>query len=55
MKKEYKKPIAEVITFCDSEIILSASRPQKPVIIEVDDEEEEDPWGGIKGGNWEVD
>lgn len=54
MKKEYTKPIAEVITFCDSENILSASRPEKPKI-EVDDKEEENPWGGIKGGDWEVD
>ena len=56
MKKEYTKPIVEVMTFCNSENILSASRPEKPVIIEVDEkEEEEDPWGGIKGDNWEVD
>ena len=55
MKKEYTKPIVEVMTFCDSENILSASGPE-PVIIEVDEkEEEEDPWGGIKGGDWEVD
>ena len=54
MKKEYIKPIAEVITFCDSENILSASRPEKPKI-EVDGNEEENPWGGIKGGDWEVD
>ncbi len=55
MKKEYTKPIAEVMTFCDSENILSASRPEKPVKIEVDEKEEEDPWGGIQGGDWEVD
>ncbi len=53
MKKEYTKPIVEVTTCCDSENILAAS-PEKPVIIEVD-EKEEDPWGGIKGGDWEVD
>lgn len=53
MKKEYTKPIAEVMTFCNSENILSASGPE-PVIIEVD-ENEEDPWGGIQGGDWEVD
>ena len=53
MKKEYTKPIVEVMTFCNSENILSASRPEKPVI-EVD-EIEEDPWGGIQGGDWEVD
>ena len=51
MKKEYTKPIAEVMTFCDSENILSASRPEKPVKIEVDENEED----GIKGGDWEVD
>ena len=50
MKKEYTKPIVEVTTCCDSAKILSASRP----IIEVD-EIEEDPWGGIQGGYWEVD
>lgn len=55
MKKEYTKPIAEVMTFCDSENILSASRPEEPVKIEVDGNEEEDPWGGIQGGDWEVD
>lgn len=57
MKKEYIKPIAEVMTFCDSENILSASRHEKPVKIEVDDkdEEKEIPWGGINGGDWEVD
>lgn len=55
MKKEYIKPIAEVMTFCNSENILSASRPQKPVNIKVDEQEEEDPWGGIKGGDWEAD
>lgn len=54
MKKEYTKPIAEVMTFCDSENILSASRPEEPVKIEVDGNEE-DPWGGIQGGDWEVD
>ncbi len=54
MKKEYTKPIAEVMTFCNSENILSASRPEKPVNIEVDGNEE-DPWGGIQGGDWEVD
>lgn len=53
MKKEYTKPIVEVTTCCDSENILAAS-PEKPVKIEVD-EKEEDPWGGIKGGDWEVD
>mgnify|MGYP001609742270 CR=1 FL=1 len=51
MKKEYIKPIAEVTTCCDSENILSASRPEKPVIIEVDEKEEE----GIFGDDWEVD
>lgn len=56
MKKEYIKPIAEVMTFCDSENILSASKPEKSVNIEVDGNEEENhPWGGIKGGDWEVD
>ena len=56
MKKEYTKPIVEVMTFCDSENILSASRPpEKPVKIEVDEQEEENPWGGIKWDNWEVD
>lgn len=57
MKKEYIKPIAEVMTFCDSENILSASKPEKPVKIEVDDkdEEKENPWGGINWGDWEVD
>lgn len=57
MKKEYTKPIAEVTTCCASENILSASRPEKPVKIEVDDknEEKENPWGGINGGDWEVD
>lgn len=54
MKKEYTKPIVEVTTCCDSENIFAAS-PEKPVIIEVDEKEEEDPWGGIKGGDWEVD
>lgn len=57
MKKEYIKPIAEVMTFCNSENILSASRPEKPVNIEVEgeEEEEEDPWGGINYDDWEVD
>ena len=56
MKKEYTKPIAEVTTCCASEHILSASRPEKPVKIEVDENEEENPsWGDIKGGDWEVD
>lgn len=50
MKKEYTKPIVEVTTCCASENILSASRPEKPVKIEVDEKEEENPWGGIKGG-----
>lgn len=54
MKKEYTKPIAEVMTFCNSENILSASRPEEPVNIEVDGNEE-DPWGGIQGSDWEVD
>lgn len=54
MKKEYTKPIVEVTTCCASVNILSASRPEKPVKIEVDDIEE-DPWGGINGGDWEVD
>lgn len=55
MKKEYTKPIVEVTTCCDSAKILSASRPEQPVIIEVDEIVEEDPWGGIKEGDWEVD
>lgn len=56
MKKEYTKPIVEVTTCCASENILSASRPEKPVNIEVDGNEEENhPWGGIKWDNWEVD
>lgn len=57
MKKEYIKPIAEVMTFCNSENILSASRPEKPVNIKVEgeEEEEENPWGGINYDNWEVD
>lgn len=57
MKKEYIKPIAEVMTFCNSENILSASRPEKPVNIKVEgeDEEEETPWGGINYDDWEVD
>ena len=54
MKKEYTKPIVEVTTCCASENILSASRPEKPVI-EVDDKKEENTWGGIKWDNWEVD
>lgn len=54
MKKEYKKPIVEVITFCNSENILSASGPEKPVNIKVGGEEET-PWGGINDGDWEVD
>lgn len=55
MKKEYIKPIVEVTTCCASENILSASKPEKPVKIEVDETEVENPWGGIKGDNWEVD
>ena len=56
MKKEYTKPIVEVTTFCNSENILSASRPETPVYIEVGGNEEENPsWGDIKGGDWEVD
>lgn len=55
MKKEYTKPIVEVTTCCNSENILSASRPEKPVKIEVDEKEEENPWGGLKWGDWEVD
>lgn len=57
MKKEYIKPIAEVMTFCNSENILSASRPEKPVNIKVEGEEEEEetPWGGINYDDWEVD
>lgn len=57
MKKEYIKPIAEVMTFCNSENILSASRPEKPVNIKVEgeEEEEENPWGGINYDDWEVD
>jgi hypothetical protein len=55
MKKEYTKPIAEVMTFCNSENILFASRPEKPVKIEVDEKEEENPWGGINYDDWEVD
>ena len=53
MKKEYTKPIVEVTTFCNSENILSASRPEEPVNIEVDGTE--DPWGGMQEGDWEVD
>lgn len=55
MKKEYTKPIVEVTTCCNSENILSASKPEKSVNIEVDEKKEEDPWGGIKWDNWEVD
>ena len=60
MKKEYTKPIVEVTTFCNSENILSASRPEKPVYIEVSedvfpDPEDENPWGGMFYGDWEVD
>lgn len=57
MKKEYIKPIAEVMTCCNSENILSASRPEKPVNIKVEgeEEEEENPWGGINYDDWEVD
>lgn len=54
MKKEYTKPIVEVTTCCASENILAAS-PEKPVKIEVDEKEEENPWGGLKWGDWEVD
>lgn len=55
MKKEYTKPIAEVMTFCDSENILSASRPEEPVKIEVEGEKQETPWGSINYDDWEVD
>ena len=60
MKKEYTKPIVEVTTFCNSENILSASRPETPVNFEVSDgvlpdPEEENPWGGMFYGDWEVD
>lgn len=55
MKKEYTKPIVEVTTCCDSENILSASRPEKPVKIEVEGEEKEIPWGSINYDDWEVD
>lgn len=56
MKKEYKKPIVEVITFCNSEnILFSASRPEKPVHIKVDGQEVENLWGGTKSDDWEVD
>lgn len=55
MKKEYTKPIVEVTTCCASENILSASRPEKQPVIEVDDKKEENTWGGIKWDNWEVD
>ena len=48
MKKEYTKPIVEVTTCCASENILSASRPEKPVI-EVEDKKEENTWGGKYG------
>ena len=54
MKKEYTKPIVEVTTCCASENILSASRPEKPVI-EVEGEEKEIPWGSINYDDWEVD
>ena len=54
MKKEYTKPIVEVMTFCNSENILSASRPEKPVI-KVEGEEKESPWGSINYDDWEVD
>ena len=54
MKKEYTKPIVEVMTFCNSENILSASRPEKPVI-KVEGEEKETPWGSINYDDWEVD
>ena len=54
MKKEYTKPIVEVTTCCDSANILSASGPEEPVNIEVDGIEE-DPWGGMQEGDWEVD
>lgn len=33
MKKEYTKPIVEVTTCCNSENILSASKPEKSVNI----------------------
>ena len=49
MKKEYTKPIVEVTTFCNSENILSASRPETPVYIEVEGEEE------TLWVDWEVD
>ena len=56
MKKEYTKPIVEVTTFCNSENILSASRPETPVIIEVEGGvKEETPWGSIFYDDWEVD
>lgn len=54
MKKEYTKPIVEVTTFCNSENILSASRPEKPVKTEFDGKEE-DLWGGEIWVDWEVD
>ena len=55
MKKEYTKPIVEVMTFCNSENILSASRPEEPVKIEVEGEQKEIPWGSINYDDWEVD
>ena len=55
MKKEYTKAIVEVMTFCNSENILSASRPEKPVKIEVEGEKKEIPWGSINYDDWEVD
>ena len=56
MKKEYTKPIVEVTTCCNSENILSASRPpEKPVKIEVEGEQKETPWGSINYDDWEVD
>lgn len=59
MKKEYTKPIVEVTTFCNSENILSASRPEKPVNFEVSEDglsyPEEDLWGGEIWVDWEVD
>lgn len=54
MKKEYTKPIVEVTTCCDSAKILSASGPEEPVNFEVDGTEE-DLWGGMQEGDWEVD
>ena len=60
MKKEYTKPIVEVTMFCNSENILSASRPEKPVNFEFSEDgspypEEEDLWDGMFYGDWEVD